>query len=184
MCADNEGTYYVGIHPLISQKAARQLLTQISSEAIWKSEVALSKNTRIDYVGTLPDGKKIYVEVKTAPISMECNNVSRNMRRAIFPEGYRKKPSDTISPRAVKHAHTLKDLLINPTTNSTTHMCVLLYIVPRHDCEHGLEINTKDPIYHQAVSDAQNAGVITRAFSLQYNVDGTICNHGEVEIHL
>ena len=178
-CSDSEGIYYVGIHPIVSQNAARALLQHISTEATWKSEVKLSSETRIDYVGTLPNNKKIYVEVKTAPVSTECI-VPRSDRCAIFPEGYRKKPTDTISPRAVKHAHTLKDLLDSPDTEA----CVLVYIIPRNDCIKGLKINRNDPIYNNAVKEAQEAGVQLRAFSLEYNIDGTIQNSNEVLVIL
>lgn len=178
-CTDETGTYYVGVHPLISQKAARELLAIISSEATWKSEVVVDKHTRIDYVGTLPSGKKICVEIKTAPVSVQCH-MSRHERCAIFPEGYRKKSSDTISPRAVKHAETLKTLL----AQEDTEMCVLLFVVPRHDCERGLQINSRDPIYHQAVQDAKNAGVCVRSFALQYTTDGSICKSSELKVHV
>ena len=178
-CSDSEGIYYVGIHPLVSQVAARQLLQEISNEATWKSEVKINADTRIDYVGTLPNNKKIYVEVKTAPVSLE-NNLERPMRCAIFPEGYRKKITDTISPRAVKHANTLKELLFQQETEA----CVLLYIVPRDDCNKGLIINPNDPIYNNAVVKANEAGVQIRAFSLKYNIDGTIHKNAELPIIL
>ena len=168
-CTDSDGIFYVGIHPMISQAAARNLLSHISTEAVWTSEVAIDKHTRIDYLGTLPNGKVIYVEVKTAMISSECSE-PRTTRRAIFPDGYRKKITDTISPRAVKHAETLADLIKDPNTE----MCVLLFIVPRNDCHKGLVLNPADPIYVDAVDKAQHTGVSIRGFALNYNVDGTI----------
>ena len=179
LCNDNEGVYYVGIHPLVSQKAACALLQSISSIATWKSEVKINDETRIDYVGTLPNNKKIYVEVKTAPVSTELTCV-RNERCAVFPEGYRKKITDTISPRAVKHAHTLKELL----THENTEACVLLYMVPRNDCVKGLKINHTDPIYHTAVKEAQEAGVQLKAFALNYSIDGTITANTELRVIL
>ena len=169
--------YYVGIHPLVSQVAARGLLQEIASEATWKSEVKINAETRIDYVGTLPNNKKIYVEVKTAPVSVELQ-LPRSERRAIFPEGYRKKPTDTISQRAVKHAHTLRELV----TRENTEACVLLYIVPRNDCNKGLIINPTDPIYRNAVSEAHESGVQVRAFSLNYELNGTIHKYDELNI--
>ena len=176
-CTDTEGIYYVGIHPLISQNAARVLLQEISSEATWKSEVKLSAETRIDYVGTLPNNKKIYVEVKTAPVSTQLD-LPRNERYAVFPEGYRKKKTDTISPRAVKHANTLKDLLIHTDTES----CILLYMVPRNDCIGGLKINPTDPIYHSAVKEAHDAGIQLKAYSLDYSINGTINKNSELTV--
>jgi hypothetical protein len=180
-CKDtiDDSIYYVGIHPLVSQVAARGLLQEISSEASWKSEVKINSETRIDYVGTLPNNKKIYVEVKTAPVSLETH-APNNERRAIFPEGYRKKPTDTISPRAVKHAHTLRELL----THENTEACVLLYIVPRNDCNKGLIINPNDPIYKNAVNEAYESGVQVRAFSLNYELNGNIYKYDELHVSI
>jgi sugar fermentation stimulation protein A len=168
-CTDSDGIFYVGIHPMVSQVAARNLLSHISEEAVWSSEVAIDKHTRIDYFGKLPNGKVIYVEVKTAMISSECSE-PRATRRAIFPDGYRKKITDTISPRAVKHAETLAELTKDPKTE----MCVLLFIVPRNDCHNGLVLNPADPIYCDAVEKARGAGVQVRGFALNYSPDGTI----------
>jgi hypothetical protein len=163
---------------MVSQHASRALLQEISAIATWKSEVKINDETRIDYVGTLPNNKKIYVEVKTAPVSVELT-LPQSTRHAIFPEGYRKKITDTISPRAVKHANTLKELL----TDETTEACALLYMVPRNDCC-GLKINRTDPIYNTAVKDAQDAGVQLKAFSLNYTLDGNITKHNELTVIL
>jgi hypothetical protein len=178
-CTDETGIYVVGVHPLVAQKAARDLLVYISQDATWKAEVRVDDHTRLDYVGIQPNGKKIYVEVKCAMISMQCH-IPRCKRRAIFPEGYRKKKSDTISPRAVKHAETLAELMKREDTDS----CVLLFVVPRHDCESGLEINTKDPTYNQAVDAARRSGVQVRAFSFNYSVDGSIVKNAELEVYV
>ena len=176
-CTDNAGMYYVGIHPLVSQKAARVLLDDISQDAVWKSEVTVDAHTRIDYVGVLPSGKKIYVEVKTAVISMQTH-LPRNERCAVFPEGYRKKKTDTVSPRAVKHAETLKELM----TRDDTEACVLLFVVSRIDCTRGLAINEGDPIYLSAVREAKQAGVDVRAFAFAYTIDGHIEKNSELEV--
>ena len=167
-CTDAEGTYYVGIHPMVSQAMAAKLLNKISPTATWKSEVKVDAHTRIDFVGTTSQGKKIYVEVKNAMISL-CKEL-RGCRRAVFPEGYRKSKADTISPRAVKHAETLAALMEQPDTEAA----YLLYTVPRNDCDGGLELNTEDPIYCEAVSNAMNSGVQVRVFGLSFDVGGAI----------
>jgi len=176
-CSDSEGAYYVGIHPMISQHIASKLLYKISSEAKWKSEEKISDHTRLDFVGSLPNGKKIYVEVKNAMIS--TNLVGRQERRAIFPEGYRKSKKDTISPRAVKHAETLGELVEKPDTDSA----YLLYIVPRNDCN-SLELNKDDPTYVHAVTNAVNKGVHVKVFGLNFITTGGIEFNKELEFHL
>lgn len=178
-CTDEQGVYHVGIHPMVSQAAARNLLSRISDTATWASEVFVDEHTRIDYAGTLPNGKMIYVEVKTAMISLQCSK-PRPARRAIFPDGYRKKLTDTVSPRAVKHAETLTELAKHPNTEQ----CVLLFVVPRSDCRDGLTINPTDPIYRNAVDTAWRNNVKIRAFALEYTIDGKISLDKETVIYV
>ena len=175
---DSEGSYFVGIHPMVSQHIAGKLLDKISTEHVWKSEVKMDTHTRLDFVGTSPEGKKLYVEVKNAMISVSSKN--RAERRAIFPEGYRKNKTDTISPRAVKHAETLAKLLELPDTEAA----YLLFIVPRNDCDDGLELNLSDPIYCKAVNEAIAKGVKIRVFSLDFKENGAIEFNKELKFHL
>jgi len=177
-CTDGEGNYYVGIHPMISQHIASILLHNISTEAKWKSEVKISEHTRLDFVGSLENGKKIYVEVKNAMIS--TNLVGRSERRAIFPEGYRKSKKDTISPRAVKHAETLAEIM----EKDDTHSAYLVYIVPRNDCNGGLELNQEDPIYVESVTNAMAKGVKVRVFGLNFLTTGCIEFNKELGFHV
>ena len=176
-CTDSEGTYYVGIHPMVSQAIAAKLLDKISPTAKWKAEVKIDAHTRLDFVGTTPEGKKIYVEVKNAMIS-QCKE-ERASRRAIFPEGFRKSKADTVSPRAVKHAETLAALTALPDTEAA----YLLYMVPRSDCGDGLVLNHEDPIYCEAVSNAMNQGVQVRVFGLTFEKDGNIHFDKELQFH-
>jgi DNA-binding sugar fermentation-stimulating protein len=176
-CTDAEGTYYVGIHPMVSQAMAAKLLDKINPAATWKSEVKIDAHTRLDFVGTTPEGKKIYVEVKNAMISL-CKQ-SRASRRAVFPEGFRKSKTDTVSARAVKHANLLASLMEQPDTEAT----YLLYIVPRNDCWQGLELNPTDPIYCEAVSTAMNKGMQVRVFGLAFEQNGTIQFNKELPFH-
>lgn len=175
-CTDSEGTYYVGIHPMVSQAIASKLLDKISPTATWKSEVKVDTHSRIDFVGTTPEGKKIYVEVKNAMISL-CKEERAN-RRAIFPEGFRKSKADTISPRAVKHAQLLATLAALPDTEAA----YLLYTVPRSDCT-SLELNPADLIYCEAVSTAMSQGVQVRVFGLAFQQNGSIQFHNQLQFH-
>jgi DNA-binding sugar fermentation-stimulating protein len=166
--SDSEGIYYVGIHPMVSQAVASKLLDKVVSGLTWKSEVSINDHTRLDFVGTGPDGKKTYVEVKNAMIGVPTK--LRSKRRAVFPEGFRKSLNDTVSPRAVKHAETLAELM----KMGDTAGCYLVFIIPRNDCCDGLELNKLDPIYCEAVTKAFIAGVKVRVFGLEFNLDGSI----------
>ena len=159
--AESEQTL-IGIHPMVSQHVASKLLNKIA-DLKWKSEVAIDKHTRLDYVGTSPSGKKTYVEVKNAMIS------TSETGRAIFPDGYRKSLSESMSPRAVKHTEVLTELV----TKDDTDAAYLVFIVPRDDCK-GLELNKLDPIYCKAVSKAIESGVKVRVFGLRFLKDGSV----------
>jgi DNA-binding sugar fermentation-stimulating protein len=172
-CTDTEGVYYVGIHPMVSQSIASTLLDRISTAVAWKSEVKINDHTRLDFVGTAVDGKKIYVEVKNAMVSHATD--ARVSRLAIFPEGYRKTKTEAISPRAVKHAETLTELVKLADTTAA----YLVFIVPRNDCV-GLELNKLDSIYCKAVSDAISAGVIIKVFGVEFKKEGTVLFNTEL----
>ena len=169
-CSDSTGSYTVGLQPLMSQKLARGLLDRlVSSPCVWTSEVTVDipgfETTRLDYVGTqVCDGKKVYVEVKNAMIAWDCT-ASREKRRAVFPDGFRKKTSEPVSPRAIKHAQALAAL----RSQEDTAACILLFLLPRTDCHDGLLINPTDPLYCKAVAAAVRSGVLVRAFSSIYD---------------
>jgi DNA-binding sugar fermentation-stimulating protein len=163
-CSDETGIYTVGIHPLIAQKAASKVLDRLGYADIkWRQEVTVGEHTRLDYVGTLPSGKKVYVEVKNAMVT-NMITTPRADRRALFPDGFRKKKDEPVSERAVKHAHTLGELAQQPDTEAA----ILLFTVPRDDCGAGLEINPLDPIYCRAIWSAVRAGVKVWGFSFKH----------------
>lgn len=166
-CEDSEGVYYVGIHPMVSQAAARGLLDRIDADAKWESEVTVAEGTRLDYVGTRGNGQRVYVEVKTAMVSMLCDK-PRAVRQSVFPEGFRKKKDEPVSPRAVKHAQHLGALA------GAGEQAVLLFLIPRNDCGDGMYVNPRDPLYCDAVRQAIQKGMIVRAFALEYRLDGTV----------
>lgn len=164
-CTDETGVYTVGIHPMVAQKAAAQVLDRLgfSPDIKWETEVVVAEHTRLDYVGTLPNGKKVYVEIKNAMVSGMLD-VKRSERRALFPDGFRKKKDMPVSERAVKHAQTLAEFAKRPDTEAA----ILLFTVPRDDCGDGLEINPKDPIYCKEVWAAIRAGVKVWGFSFKH----------------
>jgi DNA-binding sugar fermentation-stimulating protein len=94
----------------------------------------------------------------------------RANRCSVFPEGFRKKKTDPFSPRAVKHAETLAELLKLPDTEAA----YLVYLVSRDDCCQGLNINPSDPVYCAAIRDAMAAGVKVCVFGVKYGLDGCI----------
>ncbi len=175
---DSEGIYYVGIHPMVSQKACLPYLQSKFSDFVWETEVTLTKETRIDFVGThKTNHKKFYVEVKNAMVSYEEKKV-RAERRAIFPEAS-KRTLVPVSERALKHANTLKDLL----TKEDTFQAMLLYTVPRSDCKGGILINPNDVSYSLAVKEAKECGVILQGIRLRFDLSGIVIIKDELNVY-
>lgn len=176
---DSEGIYYVGIHPMISQKACLIYLQTKFNDFVWNTEVSLSKETRIDFVGIHKENKKkFYVEVKNAMVSYEEKKI-RSERRAIFPEAF-KRTLVPISERALKHANTLKEL----TKEEDTFQTMLLYTVPRIDCQGGVLINPNDVSYSKAIKEAKDTGVILHAICLKFDLTGIVKLSKELTVYL
>jgi len=72
---------------------------------------------------------------------------------AIFPDGYRKKSTDLISPRAYKH---LEDLI--EIQKSDGYQTYLIYVVQRQDVKY-FSPSILDKTYYDKVYDAIDKGV-------------------------
>jgi DNA-binding sugar fermentation-stimulating protein len=177
-CEDSEGIYYIGLHPMISQKVSQVYLEKKYPTVKWKTEVSLSKETRIDYVGITQEKKKIYVEVKNGMVSYE-EHKPRSERRALFPE-CSKKTTKPVSERALKHALTLQSLLEKEDTQS----CILLYTIPREDCKKGIVINKNDSVYHKTICEVKEAGVELQSIGMMFDLSGVIKHIEELNVYL
>jgi DNA-binding sugar fermentation-stimulating protein len=62
-----------------------------------------------------------------------------------------------------------------------TEAAYLLFIVPRDDCGGGLELNSSDPIYCNAVKKAIEAGVKVCVFGLSFRSNGEISFNKELD---
>lgn len=109
--------------------------------------------------------KEIYAEVKNVPLAdyvdvpkkerHKYNDMNYDMYQkiAIFPDGYRKKSSDLISPRAYKHVNDLITLQKNEN-----HQCYLIFMIQRCDVQ-SFKPSIIDEIYHDKVYEAIENGV-------------------------
>jgi DNA-binding sugar fermentation-stimulating protein len=99
-----------------------------------------------------------------------------NSKVAYFPEGYRKKITDTISPRALKH---IKELTIIKTDSSSPIRTILCFVIQRDDVEK-FQISTSDPEYREAVKNAKDLGVEIIAMVVKWHKNGNaefICDN-------
>ncbi len=123
-------------------------------------------NSRFDFCGTTTDGKSFICEVKNVPLAdyadvckkdrkkMSFSHLSYKKKIAYFPDGYRKKKTDPVSPRATKHVQELAQLKREDPDLRT----ILLFVIQREDvCS--FQPSRLDPTYLEAVRNAVKDGV-------------------------
>ncbi len=167
-CAEDEGGLCpIGVHPTISNKIVYKMLTkEIILPEVYELETEVTyKNCRFDIAGVQADGKKVFIEVKCAPIAdiVDCMPRYRLLQLiaakaagtekfAIFPHGNNRKEG-TVSPRALKHVNTMTEMVENSEAR-----CIVIYVTQRTDC-HAIKISELDPKYREAVLTAADKGV-------------------------
>ena len=160
----------IGINPRLAEHIVDNCIKQkliLPEIKTYKRECTVSKDilnttdtVRYDFGGTLDNGAPFYLEVKNVPLA--TNGV------AYFPDGYRKKSTDTVSPRALKHIQELMHI----KQNNPTYRCIICYVIQRNDVAQ-FEISHKDPEYREAVLQAISAGVEALAIVIEWLPDGT-----------
>lgn len=154
----------IGIHPKSGEKIIKNLLQtncfpSLEDIISFKQETKIL-NSRFDFTGLDKDNNPFIVEVKSSPLAK--NN------KSYFPDGYRKKKGDVVSPRALKHVQELKEIKIAHPEYRT----ILCFIIQRDDTSI-FTINDEDKIYKDAVIDAKNSGVEIIALQVKWKLDGT-----------
>jgi len=173
------GSSVVGANPNFCNKMARHALENGWVQGIpkfekneIKSEASIDES-RFDFRCS-QDNMTYYIEVKGVPnacvadvkmsplkksrVQVEVNEAKDKI--AYFPDGYRKKADEAISPRALKHVEHLTRLAMEENTK-----CVLLFIVQRKDCK-SFQPTKNDPKYRAAVHKASEGGVSVVAHSV------------------
>jgi DNA-binding sugar fermentation-stimulating protein len=89
-----------------------------------------------------------------------------NSKVAYFPDGYRKKSTDPVSPRALKH---IKELTLIKKESKTR--CIMCYVIQRTDVNR-FQPSVIDPEYRAAFKEAQNAGVEIITLVVKWSRDG------------
>ena len=118
------------------------------------------------------------MEVKNVPLA-DYEDISSKDRKkmcyddreidskiAYFPDGYRKKSTDTVSPRALKH---IRELTLIKKESITR--CIMCYVIQRTDVDR-FQPSIIDPEYRQAVKEAIEAGVEIITLVVKWTRDG------------
>jgi len=177
----------VGIHPklaedLTEQALIKNCLSKLQNIKCYKRETCIyvenKVNSRFDFSGIDKNGIPFIMEVKNVPLAdfEDITAVERkkknydqrdfNSKVAYFPDGYRKKKIDTVSPRALKH---IRELTLIKKESKTR--CIMCYVVQRTDVN-SFAVSVIDPEYRNAVKNALEYGIEIIVMVIQWNKDG------------
>lgn len=174
----------IGIHPklaeiLVEKALKNNLLERLQNIVSYRREVVIrvkdKVDSRFDFSGIDKDGIPFIMEVKNVPLAdyedvtakdrekMDFSGRDPNSKVAYFPDGYRKKVTDTVSPRALKH---IKELtLIKQESNIR---CIMCYVIQRTDVNR-FQPSVIDPEYRDAFKNAVAAGVEIITLVVRWN---------------
>ena len=177
----------VGIYPKLAEELTesalkKNLLTKLQNIKTYKRETKIFApnlvNSRFDFSGIDENGIPFILEVKNVPLA-DYEDVSAKERKKMcfdnrdtcskisyFPDGYRKKTSEPVSPRALKH---INELALIKRMSKTR--CIMCYVIQRTDVDRFQPSNI-DPIYRQAFIDAVNFGVEIITMVVQWTKEG------------
>jgi len=166
----------VGIHPKLAEDLTESaiknnLLSSLQNVKCYKRETTIyvegKVDSRFDFSGIDMNGIPFIMEIKNVPLA-DYEDISAKDRKkkgllyddreintkvAYFPDGYRKKTEDTVSPRALKH---ISELTLIKKESKTR--CIMCYVIQRTDIE-SFQPSILDSQYRDAFYNAMSAGV-------------------------
>ena len=182
---DNE--QIIGIHPKLAETLTEaaltsNLLTKLQNIRRYRRETVIyikdKIDSRFDFTGIDQNGSPCIMEVKNVPLAdyedvtakervkMDFSDRDFNTKVAYFPDGYRKKTSDPVSPRALKH---IRELTLIKKESATR--CIMCYVIQRTDANR-FQPSVIDPEYRDAFKLAIKAGVEIITMVVSWNRNG------------
>ena len=178
----------IGIHPKLAEELTEKCLINnylsiLKNVKAYKRETVIyvenKVDSRFDFSGIDENGVPFIMEVKNVPLADyedicakdrkgKCyDDREYNTKVAYFPDGYRKKSSDPVSPRALKH---IRELTLIKKESKTR--CIMCYVIQRTDVDR-FQASVIDPQYREAVKLAVDAGVEIITLVVEWRRDGT-----------
>jgi DNA-binding sugar fermentation-stimulating protein len=188
ICLSIKDTQIIGINPKIAENLVESALTNNCLSTLrnvrkYNRETTIRidghVDSRFDYAGFDEHGRTFIMEVKVVPLADYENSLSKERAKmdfssrdpstkvAYFPEGYRKKVGEPVSPRALKHIRELT--WIKRNSQVRTIMC---YVIQRTDVDR-FQPSVNDPEYRSAFYEAVEAGVEMITLVVKWTHDGT-----------
>jgi DNA-binding sugar fermentation-stimulating protein len=176
--------FYVGMHPklaeLLTEKALSQNYLSILKDIKFYQREKTIMNSRFDFVGVDKDNIPFIMEVKNVPLADYVDCVASEKKKlnldvesfdvkdkiAYFPDGYRKKQKDTVSPRALKHITELTEIKKTSITR-----CIMCYVIQRPDAS-SFQPSNVDLIYRNAFKEAISNGVEIITLQVRWDEKG------------
>ena len=177
----------IGIHPKLAEDLTENalknnMLSRLLNVQRYKRETTIyvegKVDSRFDFSGVDKNGTPFLMEVKNVPLAdyeditskerkHKCyDDRAQNSKVAYFPDGYRKKSTDTVSPRALKH---IKELTLIKSESKTR--CIMCYVIQRTDVDK-FQPSIIDPEYRAAVKEAIDIGVEIITMVVGWTKDG------------
>jgi DNA-binding sugar fermentation-stimulating protein len=184
---DTYNEQIIGIHPKLAETLTESalssnLLSRLQNIRKYRRETAIyikdKIDSRFDFTGIDQNGIPFIMEVKNVPLAdyeditakerakMDFSDRDFNSKVAYFPDGYRKKSSDPVSPRALKH---IRELTL--IKRETAIRCIMCYVIQRTDADR-FQPSVIDPEYRDAFKEAIEAGVEIITMVVSWNRNG------------
>ena len=177
----------IGIHPKLAEQLVEtalqsNYLSKLQNIQSYKRETSIfvegKVDSRFDFSGIDENGVPFIMEVKNVPLA-DYEDITAKDRKgkcyddrsvdskvAYFPDGYRKKSTDPVSPRALKH---IRELTLIKKESVTR--CIMCYVIQRTDVN-CFQPSIIDPEYREAFKQAINGGVEIITMVVQWTKDG------------
>jgi len=184
---EKEKEIIVGIYPKLAEELTESalknnLLSKLMNVKTYKKETKICVpglvDSRFDFTGIDQNGLPFIMEVKNVPLAdyedvtakdrkkMCFDDRDINSKVAYFPDGYRKKSTDPVSPRALKH---INELALIKRMSKTR--CIMCYVIQRIDVDR-FQPSVIDPEYREAFKEAVKSGVEIITMVVEWNRDG------------
>ena len=177
----------VGIHPKLAEQLVENCLIKnylsiLQNCKKYRRETVIfvedKVDSRFDFTGIDKNNIPFIMEVKNVPLADYEDICAKDRKKmcyderpydskvAYFPDGYRKKTTDTVSPRALKH---IRELTLIKKESITR--CIMCYVIQRTDVDR-FQPSIIDPEYRQAFKEAVEAGVEIITLVVNWTRDG------------
>ena len=186
---EKEKEIIVGINPKLAEELTESalknnLLSRLQNIKTYKRETKICVpdlvDSRFDFTGIDENGIPFIMEVKNVPLADYEDITAKDRKKlkelfanrdinskvAYFPDGYRKKSTDPVSPRALKH---INELTLIKQMSKTR--CIMCYVIQRTDVNR-FQPSIIDPEYRAAFIEAVNSGVEIITMVVQWTRDG------------